>query len=43
MTITLNLKKLILLVSVFTILVIVGNVAMDAFWDLNEIAHQYSS
>lgn len=43
MTITLNFQKIILLVTVLSILLIVGNFAMDAFWNLNEIAHQYSS
>jgi hypothetical protein len=43
MTITLNLQKLILIATTLTIFILVGNFAMDSFWNLNEIAHQYSS
>jgi hypothetical protein len=43
MTITLNLKTVILLVAMLTILAILGNAAMDAYRDLTEIAHLYSS
>jgi hypothetical protein len=42
MTITLNLRNLIYFVSVLAIVLIVGNLAMDAFSGLNEVAHQYS-